>query len=214
MGFSGITGFLLGVTILLGVISILSFFVAISALKRRKKLGLTINFFIGVIFLLLSLLTGTFALSIQGYSALTREKVAAVVQTEPIDEQRFRATFFFQNSEQESFEIAGEQLYVDAHILKWKSVVNVLGIHTLYELDRVAGRYSELSDERTNPRTVYSLAQQKPLDMFHLRQKYPMLEPLVDAEYGSATFIDANKPSVFEIRVSTSGLLVRKISEL
>lgn len=213
MGFSGITGFLLGVTILLGVISILSFFVAISALKRRKKLGLTINFFIGVIFLLLSLLTGTFVLSIQGYSALTREEVAAVVQTEPIDEQRFRATFFFQNNEQASFEIAGEQLYVDAHILKWKSVVNILGIHTLYELDRVAGRYSNVSDEQTNPRTVYSLAQQKPFDMFELRQKYPMLEQLVDAEYGSATFISANRPSVFEIRVSTSGLLIRKISE-
>ena len=213
MGFSGITGFLLGVTILLGVISILSFFVAISALKSRKKLGLTINFFIGVIFLLLSLLTGTFVLSIQGYSALTREEVAAVVQTEPIDEQRFRATFFFQNNEQASFEIAGEQLYVDAHILKWKSVVNILGIHTLYELDRVAGRYSNVSDEQTNPRTVYSLAQQKPFDMFELRQKYPMLEQLVDAEYGSATFISANRPSVFEIRVSTSGLLIRKISE-
>ncbi|MBD3275425.1 MAG: hypothetical protein GF372_08955 [Candidatus Marinimicrobia bacterium] len=213
MGFSGITGYLLGVTILLGVISILSFFVAISALKRRKKLGLTINFFIGVIFLLFALLTGTFALSIQGYSALTREEVAAVVQTEPIDEKRFRATFFFQNSEQASFEIAGEQLYVDAHILKWKPLVNILGMHTLYELDRVAGRYSNLSDEQTNPRTVYSLAQQKPLDLFELRQKYPVLEPLVDAEYGSATFIAVNTPAVFEIRISTSGLLVRKISE-
>lgn len=213
MEITGITGFLLGVTILLGVISILSFFVAISAFKRRKKLGSTLNFLFGVIFLLSAMLTGTLALSIQGYRALTREEVAAVVQTEPINDQRFRATFFFQESEQMSFEIVGDQLYVDAHILKWKSIANIFGLHTLYELDRVAGRYSNLTDEQTKPRTVYSLAHQKPLDLFALRMKYPFLEPLVDAEYGSATFIAANRPAVFEVRVSTSGLLIRKISD-
>ncbi len=212
MDFSGITGFFLGITILLFVISILSFFVAISAFKKRKKIGLTINTLVGVIFLLLALLSGTLALSIQGYSALTQEKVAAVVQTEPIGDDRFEATFFFQNNEQQSFELAGNELYVDAHILKWKSIVNILGIHTLYELDRVAGRYSSLDDEQNKPRTIYSLSHKKPLNLFQLRQKYSFLEPLVDAVYGSATYITADQYSVFEIRVSTSGLLIRKVS--
>jgi hypothetical protein len=35
------------------------------------------------------------------------------------------------------------------------------------------------------------------------------LSLLVDAEYGSATFIDVQSPAVFEVRVSTTGLLVR-----
>jgi hypothetical protein len=35
------------------------------------------------------------------------------------------------------------------------------------------------------------------------------LSLLVDAEYGSATFIEVRSPAVFEVRVSTTGLLVR-----
>ena len=32
-----------------------------------------------------------------------------------------------------------------------------------------------------------------------------------NTEYGSATFIEANKIAVFEVRVSTTGLLIRKV---
>jgi hypothetical protein len=34
---------------------------------------------------------------------------------------------------------------------------------------------------------------------------------LLDAEYGSASFINSDKPAYFEIRVSTTGLLIRKV---
>src|SRR5205809_310070 len=36
-----------------------------------------------------------------------------------------------------------------------------------------------------------------------------LLGPLVDAEYGSATFVAATRPATFEVRVSTTGLLAR-----
>jgi len=36
-----------------------------------------------------------------------------------------------------------------------------------------------------------------------------VLAPLVDAEYGSATFVAAGRPAQFEVRVSTTGLLIR-----
>jgi len=100
---------------------------------------------------------------------------------------------------------------VDAHILKWKPVANFFGLHTTYELDRVAGRYIRLEDERSKSRTVFSLSRSKPLDMFYLRGRYALLKPLLDAEYGSATFIPAKESSEVEVRVSTSGLLVRKV---
>jgi hypothetical protein len=73
----------------------------------------------------------------------------------------------------------------------------------------VAGRYASLEDEQAKPRTVRSLARSKALDLFDLRQKYTPLAFLVDAEYGSATFVDVKAPAVIEVRVSTTGLLVR-----
>ena len=108
-------------------------------------------------------------------------------------------------------ELAGDDLYVDAHILKWKPIVNILGMHTDYELDRVAGRYADIADERTKARTIFPLTHEKPLNMFSLRQRYRFLEPLVDAEYGSASFVTADRPAELELRISTTGLLIRTV---
>jgi hypothetical protein len=115
------------------------------------------------------------------------------------------------------YDLAGDEIYVDAHILKWRPLANLLGLHTAYELDRIAGRYHNVTDEQTRERTVYSLARDKPFNTFDLARRYWVLRPFVDAEYGSATFIDAtaaNRPQdarsvTYEVRVSTTGLLVR-----
>jgi hypothetical protein len=37
------------------------------------------------------------------------------------------------------------------------------------------------------------------------------LAPVFDAEYGSATFVPVTGPAELEVRVSTSGLLIRKV---
>ena len=121
------------------------------------------------------------------------------------------AHFIFPDGRQASYKLAGDELYVDAHILKWKHFVNILGLHTAYELDRVTGRYIDVQDELVSPRTVFLLSQDKPLNMFNLRQRYFFLARLLDAEYGSATFINSDKPAIFEIRVAATGLLIRMI---
>ncbi len=146
-----------------------------------------------------------------GYRALTREETAALVRIEPNGRQLFAAHFEFPDGRQVSFDLAGDELYVDAHILKWKSVASWIGLHTEYELDRVGGRYMDLDDERSSRRTVYSLAPQRPIDVFQLARKHIRLKPLVDAEYGSATFVHADRPALFEVLVSTSGLLIREV---
>jgi len=48
------------------------------------------------------------------------------------------------------------------------------------------------------------------VDLFGLRQRYEFLAPLLDAEYGSATFVPVTRPAELELRVSTSGLLIRE----
>lgn len=156
-------------------------------------------------------LAATLFVSTQGYRALTREEVAAVVRTEPAGGQRFVASLELPDGRAQTFRLAGDQVYIDARILKWKPLANLIGLHTAYELDRIAGRYRELEDERTKDRTVFPLGREKPFDLFDLRRRLPVLEPLVDAEYGSASFIAASVPAAYELRVSTSGLLIRPI---
>jgi hypothetical protein len=132
------------------------------------------------------------------------------VRTEPLSRQRFRATITLPDRRLAMYELAGDAFYMDAHILKWHPLVTLLGLHTAYELDRVAGRYNDVAEERARPHTVYSLARSRPVNLFVIARQR-LLGPLVDAEYGSAAFTPANRLAVYEVRVSTTGLLMRPV---
>lgn len=194
------------VLVALGAILILA---GLAALLRARPLRFALRTLAGLLLLSLGALAGAIAVGIQGYRALTREDLAARLSVRPVGPQRFAAVVRFPDGREASFELAGDEIYVDAHIIKWKPLANALGLHTVYELDRVAGRYREIEQERGAPRTVHSLRQERPLDLVALRQRYAFLSALFDAEYGSATFLSAGRPAELELRVSTTGLLMR-----
>ncbi|HUJ16633.1 MAG TPA: hypothetical protein VL197_01450 [Nitrospirota bacterium] len=201
---------LIVVAMLFTLLGLIFLIMTIVALKKRKIFGTTMNFVVALLMVSLSALFGTINIAIQGYRAFTREELAAIVKVEPAGEQKFLARFSMPDGNEKVYSLAGDQLYVDAHILKWKPLANIFGLHTSYELDRVAGRYAILDDEMTKVHTVYSLSKDKPLDMFDLRRRFAILNPLLDAEYGSATFINLNSTEEYRVMVSTTGLLVRK----
>jgi hypothetical protein len=192
------------------LLSLIFFIATVSALRKKELFSSAFRFLLALLALSSAGLLGMIVIATAGYHALTYEDIAAVVKTEPIGAKLFTAHFLFSDGHEESYRLAGDALYVDAHILKWKPIVNILGLHTAYELNRVAGRYMDLKEERESIRTVFLLSRDKPMDMFTLRQRYSLLRPLLDAEYGSAAFINSDKPAYFEIRVSTTGLLIRE----
>jgi len=192
-----------------GFLCLLFLFAFIAAIRKRKVLGAVRNFTFTFLMLVLALLFATISVSLKGYQALTHEELAASVEIRPVSEQKFVAHFTFPDSTVSEFKLAGDELYVDAHILKWKSLANLFGLHTFYELDRVAGRYSEIEEETSKDRTVFSLGKEKMINIFDLRLKYEMLSFLLDAEYGSASFVNVSKSAKFNIMVSTTGLLIR-----
>jgi hypothetical protein len=200
--------------IALGALGAILILAGIAALMRGRPLRFALRTLTGLLLLSLGGLAGTIAIGIQGYLALTREDLAARLSVQPHGAQRFAATVRFPDGREETFELAGDEIYVDAHILKWKPLANLLGLHTAYELDRVAGRFHAIEQERSEVRTVYSLGQDKPVDLFGLRRRYAFLAPLLDAEYGSATFMPVAQPAELELRVSTTGLLMREANPI
>src|SRR6266850_1482276 len=123
--------------------------------------------------------------------------------------QQFAATLRFPDGRMETYPISGDEIYVDARILKWHALANMLGLTTAYELDRVGGRYRGIDKERAAPRTLHALGREKPVDLFDLRKRYTFLAPFLDAEYGSAAFVPVDEAAELELRVSTTGLLFR-----
>lgn len=205
------TGILRLVMVGFDLLAVLLIFVAASAWRDRRRLGSGVGFLAAALCLSLGLLLGAISVGIHGYRAFTLEALAATIKTEPLGPHRFRATVTLPDRSLHMFDLAGDAVYVDAHVLKWRPIGTLLGLETVYELDRIAGRYQALSDEQTQERTVYSLATKKPFDAFDMARRYWVLRPFVDAEYGSATFTGATTPGggTYEVRVSTTGLLVR-----
>jgi hypothetical protein len=155
------------------------------------------------------LVVGLGFVGLHGYSRLTHEALVATISVRPTGAQRFEADFRFADGRTASYGLAGDELYVDARILKWKPSANLLGIHTLWSLERVAGRYRDLAQERSATRTVHPLSAAPMIDFFELRQRHAWLSPLYDAEYGSASFVPVTGPAELELRVTTSGLIIR-----
>ena len=206
----GLSPFVLA-AIAFGALGALLVLAGVVALFRWRPMRFVFRTLLGLLLLAVGALAGGVAIGIQGYQALTREEVAARIVVRPsLTPQRFTAYVRFPDGRSQLFELAGDEIYVDAHILKWKPVANFVGLHTAYELDRVAGRYQAIEQERTAPRTIHLLRQERPVELFGLRQRYAFLAPLYDAEYGSASFVQVKEPAELEVRVSTSGLLMRE----
>jgi hypothetical protein len=196
--------------VLFGVIGVALFFGGIFSFIRFRFAQSAFRLLTGLLLVTLGAMAGTISVGLLGYRALTREDVAAHITVKPAGKQRFTATLRFPNGDEKTFDVAGDEIYVDAHILKWHAYANMIGLHTAYELDRVAGRYLDVKDERSAPRTVHALGRERMVDLYGLRQRHAFLELLLDAEYGSATFVSVTQPAQFELRVSTTGLLIRE----
>jgi hypothetical protein len=205
---------LTGVSLVTALIGALLVALAVWAGKRRRLLHSLVSVLSALLCLALAALFAAITVGIHGYRALTAEEVAAVVQTDPVGPQHFRATVTMPDGRVGQFDILGDALYVDARILKWKPIVNILGLQTAYELDRVGGRYNAVPDERHRPHTVFPLGQDHMVNVFGFVHRHPtVLAPLVDATYGSGTFITVARPSKYEVRVSTTGLLIRAVTD-
>lgn len=195
--------------ITLGVVGLLLVLAGLRALWRARLWRFTSRTLLGLLLIASGAFIGAIALGVQGYHALTREDLVARIRLVPLGEQRFEAQFTYPDSREARYQLNGDEFYVDARILKWKSYANLIGLHTMYELDRVAGRYRSIEQERSAARTIYPLGTEQPVDLFALRKRFAALAPLFDAQYGSATFVPAGEPIELELYVSTTGLLLR-----
>ena len=196
--------------IVLGLVGLIALASGLVSLLRARPLRFLARTLVGVLLVCAGGLALVVAVGAQGYRSLTEEQPAGRIVVHPIGPQRFEARFVFPDGRQATFEIAGDEIYLDAHILKWKPVANLIGLRTAYELDRIGGRYRAIEQARAAPRTLHARGPSRTIALFELRQRYAALAPLLDAEHGSASFVPVTGDAEFQLRVSPSGLLIRR----
>ncbi|MDQ7049400.1 MAG: hypothetical protein Q9M92_07600 [Enterobacterales bacterium] len=200
------------------IIAIVSGFIAsyflLSFVARLRRLRLIAAMGKLLSLILFSAVTGFTSLiliSTRGYQALTFEQSAALIHIIPQSPQMFVAEITLSDGRIERYLLKGDEIMIEANILKWKSWANMLGLNTAFRLDRVRGRYSNLEDERSRPLSVYSMRGSVKVDLADWRGDYKKFAFLLDVEHGSASYVSAKQEKHLQLMVTSSGLLLREI---
>jgi hypothetical protein len=152
-----------------------------------------------------------FALNLYSYSALTEEQPVATVSFRQVADQEYMATVSQPDGTTRDFKLKGELWQLDARIIKWKGLFSLLGAKPGYQLDRIAGRYLRLEDERSRERSVYALHREGiGFDLWQSAHEGWSL--MLDARYGSATYLPMADGAIFEVTLSNSGLVGRPLN--
>jgi hypothetical protein len=192
---------------------ILFLIAAIRRLRRRRILGGAMHGATGLVLLLLSACAVLIAANLRTYQRLTAEQPAAELQFTRTAEREFNAVLTYPGGERANFALRGDEWQIDARVLKWHALANMVGFDTAYRLERIGGRYTRIEDERSQLRTVFSLNPPQRIDPWDLVHRYHSWIPWIDALYGSATYLPMADGALFEVKVSQSGLVARPLNQ-
>lgn len=153
---------------------------------------------------------------IQSYQSFTKEELVAEVRCAPLQQDGAAAMHFEltpvvsnQRLPARTFLLNGDQWALEGDILKWDAWLNFAGIHTMYKLTRVRGRFVNYEDEINNRPSVYSLVEREDDPRWRWLYKYGHRLRFVDAVYGNTVYTYPSAESVFEVYVSTTGFMVK-----
>ena len=151
----------------------------------------------------------------RAYRAFTWEEPAAKIIIEHPDKGEASSITIIQDEQKgepriRRFDVAGDQWVLEGDILKWRSWLNFLGLHTRYRLTRLRSRYLETSDEMTKPSSVHPLVENEDHPLWRYLYKYGPRLPMVSTVYGNAVFQASGEDAIYLIFVGTSGFIARK----
>ena len=199
--------------ILFALVGILCLFAAVRRIRRRRVLGGVLIGATALILILLSAVAALIAGSLLTYQRLSFEQAAGELQLTRTGDREFNASLTYPSGARANFALRGDEWQIDSRVLKWHAFANLVGFDTVYRLERIGGRYTRIEDERSQPRSVYSLNPPQLIDPWDLVHRYHSWVPWMDALYGSATFLPMADGALYEIKVSQSGLMARPLNE-
>ena len=171
---------------------------------------------VGICFVLLAIVIAALAYDLSNYSELLDERPIASLSFQKLDEQKYLATVsYYIDQKPADFEVYGDQWQVDARIVRWTGALGALGAKPGFRLDRLSGRYFALEDERSKPRSVHSLAEPATvIDVWKVLQENGNFFPLIDAIYGSATYLPMADLATYQLSLSHNGLTAHPSNEI
>ncbi len=195
-------------------LGLLALFVSLRRLLHARFFAATRSGVLGLLLVAAAALLFAFSLTLHTYARLTYEQPVAQLSFSALGPQLYTATLVRAPAgDVETFALNGDEWQLDARVLKWRGVANLLGLDARYRLERLGGRYVEIEQERAGPRSVYALGPAPALDLWLLARAYPRWLPFVDAVYGSATYLPMADGARFAVTIGQTGLIARPSNE-
>ena len=145
------------------------------------------------------------AMELRHYQALSHMETIGSLRTEAIGDQTWRVRLEQPGQAAESWTINGDEWQLDARIIRFGGPFGWLGVKPGYRFERISGRYRSLEQERTGERTVESIGGESWPDLWALDQTWNL--PFVEGVYGSAAYMPLRDGALYDIRLSSSGLV-------
>ena len=184
---------------------------SIRSIRRGRPIGACIRGCLGAAALAVSLgFTGAW-LNLGTYSRLTHEQsVATLTVREEGSGTRSVVLTASHWSNPRIFLLPDGGWQLDARVLKWAPWANVLGLDSRYRLERLSNRPNLIGSAK--PHTGFNLhdGPAQWLDIWSLA--YAGWLPAVDTVYGSSVYGTLAPGAHYEVTLSQSGLLLRKLS--
>lgn len=187
---------------------------SIQRLRRARFLAAGGSAVFGVALLGVAGLLFVVAVNLRTYSRLTFERPVAELVFEARGPQSFQVIVTqVPSGQMQILQVNGDEWQLDARVLRWHGWANLLGLDAQYRLERFSGRYRDIGQERTAPRSVYPLADNPGIDLWTLAANGSRWVPFIDAVYGSATYMPMAGGARFEVSMTQTGLVARPLND-
>ncbi len=204
---------LLAISTVFTLIAVVFVFTMKRHLRRGKVLRASGSFASGVVCAAIGGAGIVLFFSVFSYARLTEEIVVASIEFNRTAPEQYTARLMIDGRLDQLLPMQGDEWQIDARVVTWKPPATILGLDPIYRLERLSGRYTDVERERSEPRTVHSLAADRRLDIWNIAKSYPMFTPGVDAYYGTATYVPMADGARYEVSLSRDALIARPVND-
>ena len=200
---------LLAITAVMALISLLLLVSMVRNVRRRRVLRAGGSLVACIATAALGTVGVMIVLSYVSYARLTDEAPVGTIEFRQQSPGVFDARLMRPEQPDTTVTLAGDEWQLDARIISWQAPATILGLEPIFQLERLSGRYSDVERERSESRSVHSLAERQALDLWSVARRYPRWLPGVDAHYGTATYVPMADGARYEITMTRNALIAR-----